>query len=211
MVPCDNFPLGVKTMYRRASAESIIEIVEDSNATCGVYPQRADVFWFPQKDEASGIDVDGMYILQQLPTQLPKPMPFVENSLYDLEEICKEIQVKFGVNYGKTVTAWEEFAKSAPNTNDVDSYVREHPLHIPFADILFGGAPVDTTPIVLHQQEVEDNMKRVRCTDCVQWSRRGVHRRANDAENYGRLETVYDQDGEAIMINAMPRKVITTE
>ena len=81
-------------------------------------------------------------------------------------------------------------------------------MHIPFADILFSGAPVDQTPIVTLQQEIEDNMKRVRCTDCVQWSRREVHRAANDPENYGRLETLYNEDGDAVMINAMPKKVM---
>ena len=47
----------------------------------------------------------------------------------------------------------------------------------------------------------------MRCTDCVSRSRRGVHRPAKDPENFTRLETVYDADGNPLMIDAMPKRV----
>ena len=70
-------------MYRRASADAIIEIIEESGAQCGVYPHKADVYWFQQQNEENSCD--GMYVLQLLPTELPKAMPFVENSAHILK------------------------------------------------------------------------------------------------------------------------------
>ena len=206
VTPCQNFPLGVKTMYRRASAESIIEVIEHVGAKCGIYPQRADVFWFPQKNEADGVEVDGMYLLQSLPNHFPDPNPFPDNSLYQLQELLPKIHSKFVVNNKTVVDQWFEFANSAPQTNDVRKHVLDNPLHYPLGTHLFSDVPLDATPIA-ESQNVEDDIKRVRCTDCVQWSRRGVHRPAAHSENCPRLETAYDAAGNPIMIDAMPKKV----
>ena len=206
---CPEFPLGVKTMYRRACAESINEIVEDPRYPCGVYAQAADVFSFPQKDEEKGIMVDGMYVLQSLPTEFPVAMPFPDNSLHLMTAMLDKINNKFnGQNDRTVVDAWVDFAaKDVPLTNDVEKHVLDHPLQFPLGEFLFSDAPVDATPIVPADSEASKDIKRVRCTDCVSCSRRGVHRPAKDPENCTRLETVYDAEGNPMMIDAMPKRV----
>lgn len=118
-------------MYRRASADAIIEIIEESGAQCGVYPHKADVYWFPQQNEENSCD--GMYLLQSLPTELPKAMPFVENSAHILFDMLAKIRVKFRQSHPNSVNKWLEFAKHCPKTNDVEKYIKECPLEIPFA------------------------------------------------------------------------------
>ena len=198
-------------MYRRASADTIIELIEHTDAECGVYPHKADVFWFPQQDDGDDANTtcDGMYVLQSLPTQLPRALPFVENSAHELSDMIDIIRSKFRISQPDTVTQWLEFAKEAPKTNDVEKYIQDHPLHIPLAERLFSGNPVDPTPVVPISSIDADssNMRRVRTTDCVQWACRGIQRPSNHPENNTRLMTLFDRDGNPVMVNAMPKKV----
>ena len=194
-------------MYRRASAETIIEIIEATGAQCGVYPHKAEVYWFPQQNEEN--ECDGMYVLQSLPTEMPKPMRFVENSAHLLSDMIEKIRSKFRYSQPTAVTKWLEFAKECPKTNDVERYIKDHPLEIPLAKELFSDEPIDPSPVVPFA-EVENNtdIKRVRTTDCVQWSRRGVHRAANHPENIARVKTLYDADGKQVLVDALPKRVL---
>ena len=118
-------------MYRRASAETIIEIIETAGAHCGIYPQKTDVYWFPQQNEENVCD--GMYVLQSLPTELPKAMGFVENSAHLLTDFVEKIKAKFRYTQPNVVTKWLEFVKLCPKTNDVERYIKDFPLQIPLA------------------------------------------------------------------------------
>ena len=193
-------------MYRRASAETIIEIIESAGAFCGVYPHKAEVYWFPQKNEENACD--GMYVLQSLPTELPKAMPFVENSAHLLSDMLEKIRVKFK-NSPTTITKWLEFIRECPKTNSVENYIKTNPLHIPLAKELFSDEPIDPSPVVpIADVDDHTDIKRVRTTDCIQWSRRGVHRTANHPENLARVRTLYDEDGNPVLIDALPKKVM---
>ena len=193
-------------MYRRASADTIIEIIEAVGAQCGIYPQKTDVYWFPQQNEEN--QCDGMYVLHSLPTELPKAMPFVENSAHLLTDFLEKIKAKFRYTQPNVVTKWLEFVKECPRTNDVQKYIKDYPLEIPLAKELFSGEPIDPAPVVpIADAENNTDIKRVRATDCIQWSRRGVHRPANHPENIARVRTLYDEDGKPVLVDALPKRV----
>ena len=91
----------------------------------------------------------------------------------------------------------------------MENYIKTNPLHIPLAKELFSGEPIDHSPVVpIADADNHTDIKRVRATDCVQWSRRGVHRAANHPENLARVRTLYDEDGNPVLIDALPKKVM---
>ena len=194
-------------MYRRSSADTIIEIIQEAGAQCGVYPHKADVFWFPQQNEENVCD--GIYVLQSLLTELPVPMPFAENSAHLLFDMLVKIRTKFSNSQPASVTKWLEFSRDCPKTNDVQKYIKDHPLEIPLAKELFSDKPIDPSPVIpIAVSDFDTNIKRVRATDCVQWSRRGVHRSQKHPENYARVRTLYDENGNPVLVDALPKKVL---
>ncbi len=168
------------------------------------------MFTFPQKDAENKIYVDGMYVLQALPSSRPLPQPFAENSLYVLQNVINKIENKFAVHSPQTVLAWKQWAsEEAPTTNDVVVHTQQHPLHIPLGDILFSGASVDNSVVTPIDRFSHLDIPRVRTTDSLTWGRRGVVRPADDPENLARVEVIgYDALQQPIYANALVEKVL---
>ncbi len=77
-------------------------------------------------------------ILKDFPTGEIKAQEFEPGSRQALEEVAAAVRKKYGKDFPGVVTAWEEFLNEAPQSDDVEEYLEDHPLYIPFKKILFG-------------------------------------------------------------------------
>jgi hypothetical protein len=129
-----NFPCGVKTTYRAYSADKVIEIVDDENEELKVKVRNVQVKTFPTA-EANQCDVDGMYIMQNLPDfKLLKLVPFPKGYMSNnklvttvdqFSKLMKDITKYFSKTQPNIVKEWEEFGKRVPDTNSVEEFVEK--------------------------------------------------------------------------------------
>eukprot|EP01036_Dinobryon_divergens_P034074 gene34074-44025_t len=157
-VDVDNFPLGVKTTYRRYSADEVIEIKPDADDECGFQEYCVESRTYPLATEGSETQPArpaGMYLLRSMPTP----------------DKIKPI----------------EFAKEVPESDDVQQYLEKFPdrMHIPFGSELFGTAYSNcqsTVPAVTAElrrklrAERDKERRRYRAAECVTWEQRGDRR-----------------------------------
>jgi hypothetical protein len=69
---------------------------------------------------------------------------------------------------------WDNFAAEAPQSDDVEEYIRDKPMHVPLYDFLFNPTPLsaERTAAVLHSTVVDDDeqfLDEVRATASVVW------------------------------------------
>ena len=83
---CKDFPLGVKTTYRKYAGDNALEIVHEEGTTdklVNLTVRQVEVSWYPSLKIGPNGDViepEGMYILQSLPEGSLKPKGFVSGS-----------------------------------------------------------------------------------------------------------------------------------
>jgi hypothetical protein len=209
VTPDDYFINGVRIFYRAYAAEQVCQIIEDSSVRCGVYAKNCDVFDYPMRDFNNGIPVDGMTILTSLPAQSPQPYEFAQGSREILDSVVLKIRQEFQQCHPTVVQEWVDWAtNNAPLSDNVNEYLLANPLHIPLGNVLFSGAPVDTSPVEpWDRNSVSDNIQRMRTTDCVKWSRWNHAREDHCAENFARVEIALDANGVTQEVNALPAKV----
>jgi hypothetical protein len=82
-------------------------------------------------------------ILRSFPTGNLSPQPFVEGSREKLEKVAAAAKSKLGNDFPGVVHQWDEFLAKAPQSDDVEEYIRENPLYVPFSKELFGIDPDD--------------------------------------------------------------------
>jgi hypothetical protein len=208
--PDDYFKNGVKVFYRAYCADEVCQIIEDNTKQCGVEAKVCDVFDFPVRDEKDGILVDGMTVLQSLPSKKPDPYPFVPNSREILDSVLLKVRQEFTTCHPKLVAEWEDWAtKEAPASDSVEQYLTRKPLHIPLGDLLFSDKPVDQTVIDANWDTslTSAKLQRMRTTDCAQWTRWGFQREDHSVENFARVQLVEaDGNNTAVEVNALPEK-----
>jgi len=74
----------------------------------------------------------GMYLLQNgIPKGKPNPASFVEGSRKELDETVGKMKNVFEKTNQLAVNEWIEFAALAPESDNVDDYVKKHPLDLP--------------------------------------------------------------------------------
>jgi hypothetical protein len=56
-------------------------------------------------------------------------------------QVAAAVKAKHGRDFPGAVLQWEEFLNSAPDTDDAEEHVKDHPLYIPFSKELFGIDP----------------------------------------------------------------------
>jgi hypothetical protein len=131
-----------------------------------------------------------MFLLQELPTGVPKPSPFIQGSRALLEEVTRKIEETYhGDESGAVAAEWVAFRDNiAPQSDDVAEHLKVHPehWHIPLHDQLFDGA------ISEHGTSIPGRARKSRSLaprsrdreskqlDYVQWGRRGVRRQKDD-------------------------------
>jgi hypothetical protein len=134
----------------------------------------------------------GMYLLKEFPkARVIKPEEFIAGSRLELElvteKFCQAYNSDAGLEYAKE---WENFRDNiAPQSDSVEDYVRDHPLHIPFHDTLVRGAPICVSMSTEEEAETQNNRKsekprnrprKSRPLDYVQWSQRGEKKQPRD-------------------------------
>ena len=209
VTPDAYFVNGVRVFYRAYAADKVVQIIEDSTKRCGVYAKNCDVFDYPMRDVKKGILVDGMTVLASLPTELPKPYPFVKGGRELLDDVLLKVRQEFTQSQPSIVKAWTDWATNeAPASDSVDEYLIRKPLHIPLGDILFSGVPIDVSPVAeWDNASIADNIQRMRTTDCVKWSRWGHKREDHCPEHFARVQIVDNTEGVPVLVNALPDKL----
>ena len=84
----------------------------------------------------------GDFILKSIPEEMPKPNEFVKDSHHILNHVMQGIKDYFGVYNPHVVREWEEWVKHCPQTDDVNEYIKDFPMHVPLRNTLF--APLGT-------------------------------------------------------------------
>ena len=209
MTPDVYFVNGVRVFYRAYAADHVVEIIEDSTKQCGVYAKNCDVFDYPMRDLKKGIPVDGMTVLASLPTELPKPYPFLKGGREVLDNVLLKVRKEFQSTQPLLAKEWSDWAKNeAPASDNVDEYLLRKPLHVPLGNILFSGLPIDAAPVAeWNNDSIADNIQRMRTTDCVKWSRWNHQREDHCPEDFARVEYGQNAEMERVLVNALPEKV----
>jgi len=148
VTPDEYFVNGVRMFYRAYAAEEVVQIIEDPSKQCGIDAKKCDIFDYPQKNVDKNIMVDGMTVLNSLPAQKPPPYPFVKGGREVLDAVIVKVRGEFQRCHPAVVQEWTDWAKDcAPASDSVEEHLAKKPLHCPLGDILFGGDPVDPTPV----------------------------------------------------------------
>ena len=138
--------------YQKYSGKDFVEIVptDDPSNQVGLEAYVVESVRQPVFDPRfPKYPIGGLCLLTGMPTGRLQPAPFVEGSRKDLESCRNAIEKKFKKNKPEIVKKWDEFLEKAPQDDNVHSYVAEHGMFVPFADILFGGEKnIDLTNII---------------------------------------------------------------
>eukprot|EP01041_Mallomonas_annulata_P017024 gene17024-35278_t len=128
-VDVDNFPLGVKTTYRKYSADEVIEIKPDADDECGFQEYCVESKTYPLAIEASETQPArpaGLYLLRTMPTPDEiKPIGFKEGSRVMFEKTMAAVAKSKLPQC--VIDEWKEFAKEVPESDDVHQYLEKFP------------------------------------------------------------------------------------
>jgi hypothetical protein len=126
-----HFPCGVKTIYRKYSADEVIQIVPNSETPGGFDIFDLEVFDYPT---ASDDHPAGMHVLEQLPKEEDEfvPTAFVQGSRQALCDVVKAVESKWGRTQPLLYRDWKQFCdEEAPQSDDANEYCRNKGLNIP--------------------------------------------------------------------------------
>ena len=129
-----------------------------------------------------------MFLLQSFPETDDIPLEeFIQGSRADLEEVtrrfCEEYNTDTGSQYAQE---WEYFRDHiAPQSDSVEEYNKNNPIHIPFKSTLLRGEPLSVSiPEVSAKSYAcsteRDRPRKSEPLDFVQWSRRGKSKSNDD-------------------------------
>ena len=133
------FPAGVKTTYRPYAADNVLRIVKDSKAPLRMtVDQLGPITAFPPADPELGLP-EGFSILDELPDCVPDAEPFVVGSHQLLHDVTHKMLHKFNSDATQPLhDEWKNFRDHiAPQSDSVEDYIAENPLHIPFRKELY--------------------------------------------------------------------------
>jgi hypothetical protein len=123
-----HFPCGVKTTYRKFSADNIVLIEEDREN--GFVVKDAEVRTYPA---ATDDHPAGFSMLTSLPPSdsMIEPDAFILGSRATLDAVIAKVR-SFFRNQPDCVQEWSDFSATAPLDDSVQEYCLAHPLDIPF-------------------------------------------------------------------------------
>ena len=93
---------------------------------------------FPEAS-ADGPVPEGMYILQRMPTGVIKPDAFVQGSREHLLKVTDRIKAIYGRGAPSVCSDWVSFMSQAPDTDDVQDWLKTNQFRVPLFDIAFSG------------------------------------------------------------------------
>jgi hypothetical protein len=142
----ENYPLGVKTMYRLYGNDEVYEFMHDPTSEVGYSPVKVLCKWYPEADAAVPGDYDGMHLLSCFPPSILYPDHFVHKhySMFQLSYKTIKSNKWYGVQskdniYQHIVDDWDEFAKQYPATDSVYEYLQTAFMYVPLRFLLFRG------------------------------------------------------------------------
>jgi hypothetical protein len=107
--------------------------------------------WYPSSNQKS------CYIMKAFPQGNLQPQPFEEGSRHLLEQVNIAVIKKFGHLFPGVVGAWRQFLNDAPANDNVEDWIIDHPLDIPFRNELFGlgEAEISTENFAVAQKQAD--------------------------------------------------------
>lgn len=172
----DNFPLSVKTVYRKYTQEEVL-LIQQSNVDgmLGFKTVRGIV---KNQPEAVPPNLpEGMFLLRGVPPRgtALQPAPFVEGSRQKLERVVEEIAKQYSTHLPEVLAEWIHFRDHlAPQNDNANDFLATKGMYIPLYNELFGlqdeGAGGENAQHVAYGALEREE---VAFTPCVQWSGRG--------------------------------------
>ena len=130
----EHFPLGCRTTYRRYTRDEAILIRKKEGETCGFIEEYCKIQWFPEATEEvqnkNGEVIQearpaGFFLLQRLPDErIIRPQGFRAGGFADFHKTLERVRDELPE---KNVAEWEEFAETAPDSDDVAEYLVKNP------------------------------------------------------------------------------------
>ncbi len=130
----ERYPNNVKVTYRKYAADNAVEIVRNPQHPTGLGCRSVSVVTYPLEND------EPLYILKTMPSGLPIPQRFIENSRIEIEKTLRSIYRYFDGYIETAAEAWRKWeAEVCPSSDCVEEYVAKHPAmyHIPLKLILF--------------------------------------------------------------------------
>eukprot|EP01031_Cornospumella_fuschlensis_P027588 gene27588-33321_t len=133
-----DFPLGVKTTYKAYIQDKVVELIPDSSTEWGIAAARTYCRRHPVYVADAARRVEGMYILQSVPSSNLKPAAFVPGYEKEITKVMAAVRRSFGVdgaNATKFIDEWEAFKILYPSSMNSADY--PHYFKIPLEKSLF--------------------------------------------------------------------------
>jgi hypothetical protein len=142
--PSHHLPMGCRTTYRAYARDEVVELIKDGSTPTGLTGINTYVKTFPRaEDNESGLA--GMCMLQKFPTNKLEPLPFVQGSANNFNDVMHKVNSVWGTKAPSNVADWKAFKNETPiPTSDcVEDYIAANPhqFHIPLLDELFNKMP----------------------------------------------------------------------
>ena len=136
-----------------------------------VQPVRTAVRWYPKE---TALKPKGMYLLMTMPSNRFIAQPFVYGSYSKFVKTVNSIVTAFPDTSESTTSVraeWQQFAKKAPISDDVNEFTRAFGLKCPLGNYLLGYETITASkrPIVVESFD-GSNLVNTVAGDSVQWS-----------------------------------------
>jgi hypothetical protein len=135
----DRYPMGVKSTYKAYSQDEVIEIVDDPNkeSITNLIPQLTLCPVCPSEDEPP------LCIMKAFPpaSRTITVDPFIAGSRAYTVACADRMERTYADQKPEVAAEWAKWRDDvAPQSDIATDHIAEHPMHIPFHDILFGSA-----------------------------------------------------------------------
>jgi hypothetical protein len=159
------FPLGCKTTYRAYSSDVVIEFIKKPQAQCispigqftGLEATTLHCCWYPSKQCDPIRNVEGFYLLRDIPHRNDSTLPpcdFPENVHSEIQLTIQEIRKTYDVYDDQLIrNTWQKWDDEwAPKSHSAVEYIAQmrshgHFFHIPLKTILLN----KNVSIILHE------------------------------------------------------------
>eukprot|EP01031_Cornospumella_fuschlensis_P028326 gene28326-34201_t len=133
-----DFPLGVKTTYKAYMQDKVVELIPDDSTEWGIAAATTYCRRHPVYVADTARRVEGMYILQSVPSSNLKPAAFVPRYVNEITEVMEAVRRSFGAEGAHTtkfIDEWEAFKILYPSSMNSTDY--PHYFKIPLERSLF--------------------------------------------------------------------------
>jgi hypothetical protein len=132
--------MGYMTTYRAYARDEVVELIKDGSTPTGQTGINTYVKTFPRaEDNESGLA--GMSMLQKFPTNKLEPLPFVQGSANNFNDVMHKVNSVWGTKAPSNVADLKAFKNETPTPTSDYIAANPHQFHIPLLDELFNKMP----------------------------------------------------------------------